>query len=165
MSTLQSSRQLGFSTGGDQEAGGDTRESESDDDDGQPDAASIARQVRVWTLSALCDPWTFGNTLRISCFTSVGMLSDSCACLTLQGCARREMPFHLASTDVVECFWLLRFWWSFISTSYPVSLAERDRPASIVRAILFPGVLRQARRDQVRNTKARQAFDHASSKA
>ncbi|CAN0015848.1 unnamed protein product, partial [Ascophyllum nodosum] len=40
-------RQLGFSTGGgDQEAGGDTREreSESGDDDGQPDAGSIARQ-------------------------------------------------------------------------------------------------------------------------
>ena len=92
VSTLQSSRQLGFSTGGDQEAGGDTREreSESDDDDGQPDAASIARQVRVRTLSALCDRWTFRNTLRISCFTSVGMLSDSCACLTLQGCARQE---------------------------------------------------------------------------
>ena len=82
VSTLQSSRQLGFSTGGgDQEAGGDTREreSESGDDDGQPDAGSIARQMRVRTLSALCDPWRFGNTLRISCFISVGMLSDSCA--------------------------------------------------------------------------------------
>ena len=53
VSTLQLSRKFGWQTDDD---GGQQDESEGEEDGGQQDPAKVAREVRVWTFSALCDP-------------------------------------------------------------------------------------------------------------
>ena len=49
VSTLQLGRHFGLWDD-------DADESEGDVDGGQQDPATVAREVRVWTFSALCDP-------------------------------------------------------------------------------------------------------------